>query len=77
MRLVRVVAGTALAMLSVAAPAQTSERGRQGAYQRFVGALTEENRLLPVSSIEWGAPDRWSLTARYVQRFTRDRNARP
>lgn len=77
MRIARVIPGIALGLLAFAAPAQSSERGWQGANHRFFGALTEDDMLLPVSSIEWGAPDRWSLTARYVHMFTRDRNARP
>jgi hypothetical protein len=36
--------------------------------------LSEHDVYLPVSSVEWGIPDRWSLTTRYVHMFTEDRD---
>jgi hypothetical protein len=36
--------------------------------------LSDQDTIVPVSSVEWGTPDRWSLTARYVHFFEKDRN---
>jgi hypothetical protein len=33
--------------------------------------------LLPISSIEWGVPDRWSFTSRYVHEFDESRGHVP
>ncbi len=30
---------------------------------------TSQDVFLPITSVEWGAPDRWSFTARYVHMF--------
>ncbi len=31
--------------------------------------LTENDIILPLTSIEWGVPDRWSFTSRYIHSF--------
>lgn len=77
MRPTRALPGILLALAALAAPAQPAGRGWQGAQHRWFGALSEDDVLLPVSAIEWGVPDRWSVTARYQHMFTKDRNARP
>jgi hypothetical protein len=46
---------------------------RAQASRWFVVRLSDQDVLLPVSSIEWGTPDRWSLTARYIHMFVKDR----
>ena len=38
--------------------------------------LGPDDVILPVTAVEWGTPDRWSLTARYILMFTRDRDHR-
>ncbi|NQU06274.1 MAG: hypothetical protein HQ568_09300 [Calditrichaeota bacterium] len=35
--------------------------------------LSEQDLILPISSIEWGTPDRWSFTSRYIHNFGKDR----
>ena len=34
--------------------------------------LSDQDVILPITSIEWGAPDRWSITSRYVHMFEKD-----
>jgi len=36
--------------------------------------LNDQDVILPITSIEWGLPDRWSFTSRYVHMFQTDRN---
>jgi hypothetical protein len=31
--------------------------------------LSDHDIILPITSIEWGIPDRWSLTSRYIHSF--------
>ena len=41
---------------------------------RFMLRLSDQDVVLPISSIEWGEPDRWSITSRYTHMFEKDRN---
>ena len=36
--------------------------------------LSDQDVILTLSSIEWGTPDRWSITSRYVHMFEKDRD---
>ncbi len=36
--------------------------------------LSDQDVILPITSIEWGSPDRWSITSRYVHMFQTDRD---
>lgn len=36
--------------------------------------LSDQDVILPISSIEWGTPDRWFITSRYVHMFEKDRD---
>ncbi len=36
--------------------------------------LSDQDVILPITSIEWGTPDRWSITSRYVHMFEKDRD---
>ena len=36
--------------------------------------LSDQDVFLTISSIEWGTPDRWSITSRYVHMFEKDRD---
>lgn len=71
--------GAAVLSASLAAPApcQDSTRGWQGGHGRFFWVLTPDDVILPVSSLEWGGPDRWSLTSRYIHLFTKNRDHNP
>jgi hypothetical protein len=42
----------------------------------LVERLGEQDVLVFVSTLEWGTPDRWSVTGRYVHEFERERNGR-
>ncbi len=35
--------------------------------------LSDQDKIVP-SSVEWGTPDRWSLTGRYIHFFEKDRD---
>ena len=35
---------------------------------------TDQDAIIPVTSVEWGTPDRWSFTARYVHMFQKERD---
>ncbi len=44
-------------------------RGGRGMFQ-----LSDQDVLLPITSIEWGIPDRWSFTSRYIHMFQKNRD---
>jgi hypothetical protein len=44
---------------------KTKEKPNQG----LVFRLSEQDVILPVTSIEWGHPNRWSFTSRYIDSF--------
>jgi len=48
------------------------ERPNQG----FVFRLSEQDVILPITSIQWGHPDRWSFTSRYIHRIEKERKRR-
>ena len=35
--------------------------------------LSDQDVILTLSSIEWGTPDRWSITSRYIHGFEKER----
>lgn len=35
--------------------------------------LSDQDIILPITSIEWGTPDRWSITSRYIHMFDKER----
>jgi hypothetical protein len=67
------IAGGVLIALLLSAPAWcwTRTADRDGPMLRRLLLLHqgEHDIVLSVSSIEWGAPDRWSFTSRYVHMF--------
>ncbi|HAP34793.1 MAG TPA: hypothetical protein DCQ28_02185 [Bacteroidetes bacterium] len=48
---------------------QKKPGGGRGMFQ-----LSDQDVILPITSIEWGSPDRWSITSRYVHMFQTDRD---
>ncbi len=42
--------------------------------KRLMFQFSDQDLLLPITSIEWGSPDRWSFTSRYVHMFEKDRD---
>jgi hypothetical protein len=76
------IATAALVLLSLAVPASAATgKGTSGPALRrlLMPCQGEQDVVLTVSSIEWGAPDRWSFTTRYVHMLERkaERNVRP
>lgn len=53
--------------LQTANPKKSSPR-------RLMFQLSDQDVILPITSIEWGTPDRWSITSRYMHMFEKDRN---
>jgi len=57
-----------------------SQESEQTAMQKksksswLIPHLSDQDVFLPISSIEWGTPDRWSITSRYVHMFEKDRD---
>ena len=41
---------------------------------RLMLQLSDQDIILPITSIEWGTPDRWSITSRYTHMFEKDRD---
>jgi len=42
--------------------------------KKFVVRLSEQDLIIPVTSIEWGIPDRWSFTSTYAHEFDKNRD---
>jgi hypothetical protein len=76
-------AGVVLLLLAFALPARSEERKPPprgtARHSRILPYAGDQDVILSVSSIEWGSPDRWSFTSRYVHMFEKeaDRNTRP
>jgi hypothetical protein len=47
---------------------KTTKQKKSGGFQ-----LSDQDVILPISSIEWGTPDRWSITSRYMHIFEKNR----
>lgn len=52
---------------------QTAKQ-KKSTRSRLMLQLSDQDVILPISSIEWGTPDRWSITSRYVHMFEKERN---
>jgi len=72
---------TLLLLIGLTLPAWSQEaapKQSEGPHGSVLAAkLGPDDWFLPVTSVEWGAPDRWSLTARYVHLFDKDRDHKP
>jgi len=51
-----------------------TEKQKKSSSPRLMFQLSDQDIILPISSIEWGVPDRWSITSRYVHMFEKDRD---
>lgn len=73
--LLLLVAGL-LILLAAAAPAQADESSdaREGSGRGF-RRIGSRDILLPITSVEWGTPDRWSFTSRYIHELHDERGA--
>lgn len=47
---------------------EPTEKAKKNPKRNFF-RLSEQDVILPITSIEWGQPDRWSFTARYIHMF--------
>jgi len=68
------IAATALFLLTLAGPASagTGKETNGPALRRLLLPYEgDQDVILTVSSIEWGVPDRWSFTTRYIHMFDR------
>lgn len=52
---------------------QTTKQ-KKSSGSRLDTRLNDQDVILPISSIEWGTPDRWSFTSRYIHMFEKDRD---
>ena len=53
---------------------EQKEKTKKGHDQWFVFNLSKQDMILPITSIEWGSPDRLSTTSRYIHFFEKERN---
>jgi len=70
--------GIAVLLLLPANPLSAQERCDAASYEasrRAMKRIGERDVLLPITSIEWGVPDRWSFTARYIHQMNEDPGA--
>ncbi|MBU0518747.1 hypothetical protein KKA00_12790 [bacterium] len=52
---------------------QSTKQKKSGGGRGMI-QLSDQDVILPITSIEWGSPDRWSITSRYVHMFQTDRD---
>lgn len=69
-------------LLVAAVPAQGQRTARPAARRPLLGRILvtkfgDQDVALLVSGIEYGMPDRWSFTSRYIHMFDTDRDHRP
>jgi hypothetical protein len=74
-RAIRIL-GVAALLLLLAPPVRSEDvaPAQKTGSPRLAVKLSERDVYLFVSSAEWGIPDRWSLTTRYIHMFTEDRD---
>lgn len=53
---------------------EQTEKQKKTRNSRGMLFLSDQDVILPITSIEWGSPDRWSITSRYVHMFQTDRD---
>ncbi|UCF64009.1 MAG: hypothetical protein JSW33_15820 [bacterium] len=53
---------------------ESEKKGRPN--QGLVFRLSEQDVILPITAIEWGYPDRWSFTSRYIHGFHKEKKRR-
>ncbi len=70
------ITGLVLFVLALPAWSQEQQSASPKKEHRSWIHLSDQDKFVPVTSLEWGTPDRWSLTARYVHFFEKDRDTR-
>ena len=66
-----------LMLLAIAEPAWCQEATRARKPKHGIARIffpTDQDVFLPVTTVEWGVPDRWSFSARYVHMFQKERD---
>jgi hypothetical protein len=63
-------AATLLLITPVPAPPQTTPDEAARQQVRLFWAVGDDSWVLPLASIQWGQPERWAFTSRYVHRLT-------
>ena len=53
---------------------EQTEKQKKSGGGRGMLKLSDQDVIVPITSIEWGTPDRWSITSRYVHLFGEDRD---
>lgn len=53
-----------------------TEKQKKAQGPRLMLRLSDQDVFLPISSIEWGTPDRWSVTSRYTHMFDKNRSGK-
>lgn len=66
-----------LLLLGLTLPAWSQEEAPPAKKRRpvqLMKRLGPQDVLAPITSIEWGTPDRWSFTTRYIHMFDKERD---
>lgn len=55
---------------------EQKEKPKKRPNQSLIFKITEQDIIMPIISIEWGQPDRWSITSRYIHNFDKEKKGR-
>ena len=50
-----------------------TSKQKKSSQMKLMFRLSDQDIILPISSFEWGIPDRWSITSRYIHEFEKER----
>lgn len=56
---------------------EPNKKKHSGMGKYFLIELSEQDKILPFILIEWGQPDRWSFTSRYIHDFHKEKTSIP
>ena len=54
---------------------ESKEKKQTGMGKFFLIELSEQDKIMPIILIEWGQPDRWSFTSRYIHDFHKEKTS--
>lgn len=54
---------------------ESKKKKHSGMGKFFLIKLSEQDKIMPIILIEWGQPDRWSFTARYIHDFHKEKTS--
>ncbi len=69
-RVIAVLAATILLLFPGSLAGQRGDADSAGPRLRLAWRLSERATLLPITTVQWGAPERWSFTGRLVYGLT-------